>query len=71
MATGVSALTGQRAAYFAGGEVDVPVLNRASLEGPPRPGPIIVEEYDSTVVVPPDWTAQRDQTGFIFLEYAP
>ena len=71
MATGVSALTGQRAAYFAGGEVDVPVLNRPSLEGPPRPGPIIVEEYDSTVVVPPDWTAQRDQTGFIFLEYAP
>jgi N-methylhydantoinase A len=71
MATGKSALTGQRAAYFAGDEVDVPVLNRASLEGPPRPGPIIVEEYDSTVVVPPGWTTRRDQTGFIFLEYAP
>lgn len=71
MAIGGSGLTGQRTAYFADGEMNVPILDRVSLEGPPRPGPIIVEEYDSTVVVPPGWTAHLDRSGFIFLEYAP
>ena len=31
--------------------------------GKPAPGPIIVEEFDTTVVVPPTWTAYVDNIG--------
>ena len=31
----------------------------------PLPGPCIVEEYDSTCLVPPDWTARLDGHGNI------
>ena len=26
-------------------------------------GPVIIEEYDSTIVVPPDWRAEVDESG--------
>ncbi len=38
------------------------VLNRADLVVP-RSGPCIVEEYDSTCVIPPGWTASLDAHG--------
>jgi N-methylhydantoinase A len=45
-----------RRAYF-GPEhrsLDVPVISRAALlDAPPREGPLIIEEYDATCVVPP------------------
>jgi N-methylhydantoinase A len=31
----------------------------------PRPGPCIVEEYDSTCLIPPGWTARLDGDGNI------
>ena len=35
--------------------------------GPGRPGPVIVEEMDCTVVVPPGWNAALDERGFILM----
>ena len=59
-----------RSVYFGKGvgQVATPVVGRADLRGQATAGPLIVEEYDSTVVVPPGWTARRDAIGFIILE---
>jgi N-methylhydantoinase A len=43
--------------------VDTPVIARATLGAGPTPGPLIVEEYDSTIVVRPGATVQRDAFG--------
>ena len=48
------------------GEVETPVIDRPALTHP-RKGPMIVEEYDSTCVVPPGWQAELDATGNIVL----
>ena len=39
---------------------DVPVRSRESIGEQPEPGPLLVDEYDTTVVVRPGWTARRD-----------
>jgi N-methylhydantoinase A len=51
-----------REAYFgpAFGSHATPILNRSDLHGRTLPGPLIVEEYDSTCVVPPDASATAD-----------
>ncbi|MEM9684352.1 MAG: hydantoinase/oxoprolinase family protein, partial [Pseudomonadota bacterium] len=56
------AATGIRQAYFGPelGWLETPVLHRADLTETSRPGPVIVEEYDTTTVVRPGWTASRD-----------
>ena len=58
-----------RKAYFGPkhGWVDTRVVNRADLASEHR-GPCIVEEYDSTCVVPPGWTARLDRFGNIGIE---
>jgi N-methylhydantoinase A len=60
---------GNRSAYFGTrvGRVDTPVLDRASLSSSPRRGPLIVEEYDATTVVPPDCSASLDTWGNIII----
>ena len=59
-----------RAVYFgpALGSVDTPVIARAQLPAVPTAGPLIVEEYDATCVVPPDWRASLDAKGNIVIE---
>jgi N-methylhydantoinase A len=48
---------------------DVPVRTRSSLGNVPEPGPLLVDEYDTTVVVPPSWFVRRDAaTGTLVLE---
>jgi N-methylhydantoinase A len=48
---------------------DVPVLARAALGETPHAGPLLVDEYDTTVVVRPGWTARRDAaTAALVLE---
>ncbi|BEU28100.1 hydantoinase/oxoprolinase family protein (plasmid) [Paraburkholderia sp. 22B1P] len=51
-----------RRAYFGKkhGFIDTPIVSRADLRDAERPGPLIVEEYDSTCVVPPGATARVD-----------
>jgi N-methylhydantoinase A len=58
-----------RAAYFGPrhGQIETLVLSRGALAGDPRIGPLIVEEYDSTVVVPPGWSARIDADANIHL----
>jgi len=46
---------------------DTPVLGRESVSRTPRAGPVIVESYDSTVVVPPDWTIVADDAGQLLI----
>ncbi len=64
-----------RAAYFgadAGGEagwVKTPILRRSDL-ATPRTGPLIVEEYDATCVVPPGAAASLDPSGNIVIVLA-
>jgi N-methylhydantoinase A len=63
----------RRAVHFTRGAaaVDTPVVTRTSVAAAPTPGPLIVEEYDSTVVVPPGGTVRRDPFGnlLIALDY--
>jgi len=59
-----------RAVYFGAetGALDTPVVGRAELSIAPTAGPLIVEEYDATSVVPPDWNASLDAKGNIVIE---
>jgi len=48
------------------GWLDTPVLGRADLAAS-RAGPLIIEEYDATCVVPPGTRAERDEGGNIVI----
>jgi len=52
---------GARKAWFGDkhGWLDTPVLSRADLSAS-RAGPLIIEEYDATLLIPPGWRAQLD-----------
>ena len=56
-------------AYFGArdGWLETPVLFRADLETP-RAGPVIIEEYDATCVVPPRAKAALDAWGNIVID---
>jgi N-methylhydantoinase A len=58
-----------RRAYFGPelGWLQSPVTVRSALARP-LPGPVIVEEYDATCLVPPGWTAQLDDAGTLRIE---
>jgi N-methylhydantoinase A len=51
---------GARAATFDGETFDAPVRTRASIGAAAEPGPLLVDEYDTTVVVRPGWSVHRD-----------
>jgi N-methylhydantoinase A len=55
-----------RRAYF-GSWIETPVLRRSDLTAP-RKGPLIVEEYDATCVVPPGARAEVDAGGNIVIQ---
>lgn len=59
--------TVKRTAFFGSkhGEVLTPVLSRGELSRQPMAGPLIIEELDSTTVVPPDASAHLDSFGNI------
>ncbi len=60
----------QRPVYFgtSHGWTDTPVVDRDRLTGGGESGPLIIEEYDSTTVVPPGWRASVDGWRNIILE---
>jgi len=62
---------GTRPAYFGRrhGLIDTPILGRQALATPVA-GPAVIEEYDATTLVPPDWTARLDDWGNILLARA-
>jgi N-methylhydantoinase A len=63
---------GSRQAYFgpAQGTLETPVCRRADLSKG-QEGPVIIEEPDTTVVVPPGWKIQRDESGNLALTKDP
>ena len=62
---------GSRQAYFGPdvGWLEARVLSRTDLAAE-QTGPLIVEEYDATCLVPPDATARQDDFGNIIVELA-
>lgn len=58
-----------RRMWLGGAAADVPVRARASIGSRPEPGPLLVDEYDTTVVVPVGWLVRRHlDTGTLLLE---
>jgi N-methylhydantoinase A len=64
--------------FAAGGDMretvlgELPVRTRASVGETAEPGPMLIDEYDTTVVVRPGWSARRDpSTETLILERAP
>ena len=58
-----------RVVEFDGARHDAPVRQRGGFGTTPEPGPLLIDEYDTTVVVRPGWTARRDlDTGTLVLE---
>ena len=60
----------RRDVYFgpAAGLVETPVIGRGRLGTEPCPGPMIIEEYEGTCVVPPDCSAGLDGLGNVVIE---
>jgi N-methylhydantoinase A len=60
-----------RDVYFAqrGEWLKTPVIGRSEVDGRSS-GPLVVEEYDSTTIVPPGWTASLDSMNNIVLDSA-
>jgi N-methylhydantoinase A len=67
---GAGALTGERAVHFGpGGPVATRIYDRGRLRaGDELQGPAIVEQYDSTTVVPPGARARADGLGNLVVE---
>lgn len=60
---------GSREVTFDGREFfEAPVYARTDLTFAPLQGPLIIEQFDSTTVLPPGWTATLDKFGNIVVE---
>ena len=61
---------GERSAFFgpSHGWRPAAIVPRAGLCEKPRDGPLVVEEYDTTIVVPPGWQATRDGWNNIVID---
>jgi N-methylhydantoinase A len=64
-----SAPAASRPAYFGAetGLRDTPVIGREALDALPTSGPLIIEEYEGTTVIPPHADAHRDAFGNIVI----
>jgi N-methylhydantoinase A len=63
-----SAAPASRRTWFPdSGWIDTRVVDRAGLAGGPHQGPLIVQEYDATCLVPRDWNVRLDAFGNIRL----
>ena len=60
----------RRQVYFGPslGHVETSVIGRGRLGTESRPGPMIIEEYEGTCVVPPDCAARLDGLGNVIIE---
>jgi N-methylhydantoinase A len=61
-----------REAYFGPerGRIATPVIARAELATTPRSGPLLIEEYDSVIVVPPGCGAHLARSGAVIIDVA-
>ncbi len=65
-----SELSGERLVYFGpeSGHITTPIMMRSGLSESPLTGPLIVEEYDATTVVPPGASARLDAGGNLIMD---
>ena len=58
-----------REAYFGAswGTINTPVISRHDLGEEGTTGPLLIDEYDSTIVVPPDYRGHLDSDGNILM----
>jgi N-methylhydantoinase A len=63
--------SGTRDVSFARGEaaVAVEIVDRGAVGMSPLQGPLIIEEFDATIIVPPDARVHKDAIGCIVLEF--
>jgi N-methylhydantoinase A len=63
---------GRRMVSFARGQtpIDTPIVARGSMSGRSLDGPLIVESYDTTIVVPPGARASGDTIGNLTIDIA-
>jgi N-methylhydantoinase A len=63
---------GRRSIWIKGqGAVEATIIDRAQMpEGFAIAGPAVIESLDSTILVPPPWTARMDANGFVILSLA-
>jgi N-methylhydantoinase A len=61
---------GSRSVSFDRGEsfTDTRIASRQSVGRDATPGPLIIDEFDATIVVPPDAIVWRDAAGSIIME---
>ena len=61
---------GSREAYFGGeyGMFETPIVTRTDIGADAMRGPFIIEEYDATVVVPPECIARLDKWNNVVIE---
>jgi N-methylhydantoinase A len=66
----VEAAAYARPVYFGAehGLCDTPVIGRGGLRQGARPGPLVIEEYEGTTIVPPDATASLDAYNNIVID---
>ncbi len=59
-----------RRIFFARGAagIDTEVVPRSAVSASPRRGPLVIEEFDATIVVPPDATVSQDAMGNIVVD---
>jgi len=57
--------TTRRSVHIWRDDQDVPVMPRADVTGHPVDGPIILEEAETTLVIPPGWRAALGQLGCV------
>jgi len=61
--------TSRRPVYFGeAGLIETDIIGRVNLSGVPRSGPLVIEEYEGTTVVPPDGRAHLDSFGNIVID---
>jgi N-methylhydantoinase A len=48
---------------------DTPVVRREALSS--TVGPLVIEEYDTTIIVPPGALVNRDETGSVRIDLSP
>ena len=60
--------SGSRQVYFGKehGSIETPVVGRKELASPTK-GPLLIDEYDSTIVVPPRMQARLDEKGNVVM----
>jgi N-methylhydantoinase A len=61
----------ERLVYFGQdhGSLMTAIIGRGDVGAKPINGPAIIEEYDSTTVVPPDWSVVQPIAGFLEMEH--